>query len=333
MLSKKTFFDNDDTDNGLNRGRTSKLGDSESKSESNQALTKPWNVFRSVDHIANYEDGQTSNDAYLIQMIPILRRPKKEKGEEHDPKKEDATATSEVTSRGIEKLLAEKDTLTDIELDLQGLKGDEEPPSKLRLEDNLLFMEIRNKITKEIVATCCKNYPYGYYRSQLFDFSSIKDSKQEPFTSFLLAANYVPSCRKLFDNDDYTAVDDHVFELLEMTVRLIRRDNGTSVSFGDYASRGQSMGYDNQCIFETFVMKPNAFNPSDTVARKLCFKEQYHFAEFEPVAALERLSKYEYTIKNCTFDLRVCLGDDDCANDQFESTNHLLLFMEGLDWK
>ena len=27
-LSKKTFFDNDDTDNGLNRGRTSKLGDS-----------------------------------------------------------------------------------------------------------------------------------------------------------------------------------------------------------------------------------------------------------------------------------------------------------------
>ena len=229
--------------------------------------------------------------------------------------------------------------LTQPKTELEELEGDEEQPQpKLRLEDFLLVMEIRNSATNQNIATCCKDF------SDFDDFSpdycralsftpAFKDSKQERFTNIVLPANQLPSSC----DDDDDVIDYCVFEFLEITMRLIRCDNGTSVSFSDYTSRAKPFVHQGSCWFEVYTIKPTASNPSGTVAREICFENQYSYAEIEPEVALEKLSKYEYRIKRCEFCLRVQLSsdvdNDDSANGNFKSTNHLLLFMEGLNWK
>jgi hypothetical protein len=48
---------------------------------------------------------------------------------------------------------------------------------------------------------------------------------------------------------------------------------------------------------------------------------------------MERKSDHEYKIKWFGYKFRVSKGDDECANDEFNSMNDFLLFLEGLDWK
>jgi hypothetical protein len=48
---------------------------------------------------------------------------------------------------------------------------------------------------------------------------------------------------------------------------------------------------------------------------------------------MERLSDLVYKIQSFEFRLRVSKYDDQCANDEFNSMNHFLLFLEGLDWR
>ena len=221
-----------------------------------------------------------------------------------------------------------------------------EPQSKLQLENFLLVMEIRDRQTKKHIATCCRdlsemNEPRTHLASisklrQLRISPPIKDSQQERFTNIVVSADDLSSLMGEQDDDNGEEFYDFygVLNRWELTSRLIRCDTGTSVCINDntfYHDTDENS--ERTCYFETTDMQPNAANLAGIVASGICYRHEYNFVQFEHRISLNPLSKFEFTIKEIIIGLRVTVGEDECANDDFKSTNHLLLWLEGLDWK
>ena len=245
------------------------------------------------------------------------------------------------------------------ETDFRGFKDDKEvggePQSKLQLEDYLLVMEIRDGVTKKHVVTCCRdlseldeprmNKRWGGKIRQLRIAPPIHDSQQERFTTIVVPTDDLPFLMgeqvyrddaDVDDDDDDDEFYDFrpIFAHWELTSRLIRCDTGTSVCINNTDSVLDFRdGINQTCCFGTTVMKPNADNLAGIIASGICYRHEYNFVEFDYVIPLQQMSKYEFTIKKIEMNLRVCVGDDECPNDDFKSSNHLLLWLEGLDWK
>ena len=221
-----------------------------------------------------------------------------------------------------------------------------EPQSKLQLKDYLLVMEIRDRETKNHIATCCRdlsemNEPRTHMASisklrQLRISPPIKDSQQERFTTIVVPAKDLTSLTGEQEDDNGDEIYDFydVYQRWELTSRLIRCDTGTSVCINDNTSYYDTAENSKRtCYFATTEIQPNAANLAGIIASGICYRHEYNFVQFDHDISLHPLSKFEFTIKEIIIGLRVSVGEDECANDDFKSTNHLLLWLEGLDWK
>lgn len=111
-------------------------------------------------------------------------------------------------------------------------------------------------------------------------------------------------------------------------------DTGRSVCINDYETINDFDSNEADAYFMTNPdLKPTAQNRAGSIAREVFLQHKYNFVSFDLHFSMDKLSGVEYKIKSFEFQLRVSRWDDECANDTFESMNHFLLFLEGLDWK
>ncbi|MGK3741626.1 MAG: hypothetical protein ACI8RD_002867, partial [Bacillariaceae sp.] len=211
------------------------------------------------------------------------------------------------------------------------------PESKLNLKDVLVVFEMRDTGTNNIhLGSFCSDLTEmteskpGLNGCVSYDSSKNKDR----FSNIILQTKVVEE-EEEEDYDGWCSGYVDAINRLEMRSRLIRQDTGKCVCLNDFNGIIEHTG-GAEAYFNTYrdtALKPDAKNLSGTIARELCMFHDYNYIAFDLEFKMERLSDLVYKIQSFEFRLRVSKYDDQCANDEFNSMNHFLLFLEGLDWR
>jgi len=246
------------------------------------------------------------------------------------------------------------------------------PESKLKLMNVLILLEIRDNVTNKNVVTCCSDLlPFAERHKKDFEIRAnlpgmrtimFASTSPSPSTTTINHNNKQlspPRNHNVFtpmdlsqNNGNYPGDVDTVCDRLEMSLRLIRRDDGTSVCVNTDYEYSEYIEDDNSGHFDSDRLKVlhlSTNTPTGTIARKMCEEEGYEYVQFEvnftpkaihgtfPHMDVEDLDnafveecKIEYCDIRMTVGLEAGCGGDD--GEDFKSVNHFLLFLEGLDW-
>ena len=227
--------------------------------------------------------------------------------------------------RNVALALANKKVLPcDFAADFKDIK-DSLPRSKLGLDDIFLVMEVWKKGKKKLVSTGCT------------DLSSFSAVNHHGIRHLSLSPENTNSVLNKCGSID--AFDDYAFDEVEISTRFIRRDNGMSVCLNDkeqIEDVGPNIVDGKKIIdimFEWKYLKPKALTHAGSIAREMFYVCDYKDVHFHFGVELE-FGFFELNVKSCYVDLTVGSSDEyheDTTN--FKEVNHLLLFLEGLEWK
>ena len=190
---------------------------------------------------------------------------------------------------------------------------DEYPQPTLQLADVLIVTEFR--YNNKRVGALCRDLT-----------ESIKFDRSNDFIKGQLSS--------IILEDDWDARDN----AFQVTTRLVRRDTGKSFCIHDYQPidgwSGNGEYTEESIIFEDEpCLAPDAPNLSGIIARGLCHQYDYNSVRFHLEIMIDVIDGSEDQIRYCELSFDV-FGKEDMYNHiGFNSMNHFLLFLEGLDWK
>jgi len=226
--------------------------------------------------------------------------------------------------------------------------GKDIPVSKLQLKDILVVIEIRDRSNnnKSLGVFCgnltdlTDNKP-GLCQSVSFDPNNKDSKRKDPFSSIILP---ILPTEEYNNGDDYYFAEDYddyccqkASERLEMTLRLIRRDTGKCIYLGSNDSMFIMYKGDKITHFETTTrLVPTAKTLFGKIAKRVFYENDYLFMSFYLNILIDRVrvSDFDYKIKSFKFGFRESTSESIIyPQHEFESVNHFLLFLEGIDWK
>lgn len=217
---------------------------------------------------------------------------------------------------------------------------DDYPKPTLRLKDVMVVIEFRNRDTKNYV---------GAWSSDLTDLSDYSKDREIQYRS--INGNKTKKDRFLTVGDQ-----------LEISSRLIRRDTGQCYCISNFTRvTGESSLYfgRDESGFCSEAIKPTKLNASASIARDLFFLNGYISAQFQVYVTMKKVasgpngaykidafdfrlgvaSHYEFMEEALIYNNDYYRGDVD-PNDwnvhyrnKFENSDHVLLFLEALNWK